>query len=205
MSIAVDRVWCDAARIAPDRGAAGCVRDIETIAEELGEQARVLRFCATSAGTGELEQRLLELAGFDVGRTGKLGLLGDVGDAVVEDLLLRKLVLDGHHRERITRAGGYADAAAHAIERTDGQRVLEAGFLGLLAVGIEQLHVGGSRRDFGGVEREGPDGSVWADIGAIVALNADLGIPTWNRDGNATFLVGRNAQLELAIRMVYEG
>lgn len=148
---------------------------------------------------------MLELAGFDVGRTGKLGLLGNVGNAVVEDLLLRKLVLDGHHRERITRTGGYADAAAHAIERTDSQRVLETSFLGLLAVGIEQLHVGGSSRDLGGVEREGPDGSVWADIGAVVALNANLRVPAWNRDGNATLFVGRNAQLELAIRMVYEG
>ena len=130
MTILVDRVRCDAAGVAPDRRAARRVRDEEAVADDLREQARVLRLGATGAGTGELEQRLLELACLDVGGTCQLWLLGDVGDAVVEDLLLGHLVLDGHHRERVTRTCLDAHAAAHAIERADGERVLETGLLG---------------------------------------------------------------------------
>lgn len=205
MSIAVDRVWRDATRITPDRGAAGCVRDIETIAEELGEQARVLRLCATSAGTGELEQRLLELAGFDVGRTGKLGLLGNVGNAVVEDLLLRSSSLMG-----IIVSASRGQAVTQTLQPMQSSGLianvyLRPASLASLPLASSSCMLAGAAATSGGVEREGPDGSVWADIGAVVALNANLRVPAWNRDGNATLFVGRNAQLELTIRMVYEG
>ena len=46
---------------AVDRGAAGRVRDVETVAKELRQQLDVRRFAATSAGAGEFKQRLQQL------------------------------------------------------------------------------------------------------------------------------------------------
>ena len=52
---------------APDGGAAGGVRDVHTIAEQLGDELRVRSLAAARAGAGELKQRLLELAALDAG------------------------------------------------------------------------------------------------------------------------------------------
>ena len=51
---------------AVDRGAACGVGDVETVAEELGEQLDVGRFAAARAGAGELEERLEKLQVLDL-------------------------------------------------------------------------------------------------------------------------------------------
>ena len=44
-----------------------------------------------------------------------------------------------------------------------------------------------------------------ADVGALVALDALLGVPGGDGDGHAALLIGGGAQLELAVHMVHKG
>ena len=90
---------------------------------------------------------------------------------VVEHILLRKLTLLRNHRQGVHRADADADAAAHAVQRTDGHGEL----IGALALAGLHVHdLGGLRGVFGllGGQSEGTDGGMGADIGALVALDA---------------------------------
>ena len=189
--------------VTPDGGAAGGVGDEHAVAEELGHKASVRSLGAAGAGAGELEQRGLELAALER-VVDSLGLLGDVLDAVVEDLLLVELALGGNHRDGAGLALADAHAAAHAVERGDGQRVLVEA-LGLAGLDGSKLDGRGRSGDLGLVELVGADGGVGAHEGAAVALHALLGVPLGNHDGYAALLEGGGAQLELAVGAVGEG
>ena len=125
-TLCVHRIRRRSGRTAPDGRATRGVRDVHAIAEQLGDQLGVRRFGAAGAGAGELQQRLLELAALDRGILERR-LLGHVVNAVVEHVLLRQLAFRGHHRQRVGGAHVHAHAAAHAVERGHGQRVLQAG------------------------------------------------------------------------------
>ena len=188
--------------VAPDRGATGGVGHKHAVAKELRHQAGVAGLGAAGAGAGELKQRLGKLAELDVGLD-QVALLGDVGLAVVEDLLLVELLADVDHGERALGALADADAAAHAVERGDGQRVL-GGVGALGAEKFEQVGALGSSRSLLVGQRVGPDGGVRADVGAAVALDALGLIPVRDLDAHAALLVGRGAQLPLAVGVVHE-
>ena len=188
---------------APDGGAAGGVGDIHPIAEELGHEAGIAGLGAAGAGAGELQQRGAELAALD-GVILQLGLLGNLGHAVVEDILLGELLLLADHGQSLDRADAHADAAAHAVQRRDGHG---EGVLALALAGLDG-HDLGSGGDVLGLllgEGEGPDGGMGADIGAGVALDALGLVPGGNHDGDAALLIGAGALLELAVHMVDEG
>ena len=188
---------------APDGGAAGGVGDIHMVAEQLGDETGVAGLGAAGAGAGELQHGLLELAALD-GVVLHILLLGHLGHAVVEHVLLGQLALLGDHGQGVHRAGADADAAAHAVQRADGHGEL----IGALALAGLDIHDLGSLGGLGGLvsgEGEGTDGGVGADVGALVALDALLGVPGGDGDGHAALLIGGGAQLELAVHMVHEG
>ncbi len=202
VAVGVHRVGRRSRRTAPDGRAARGVGDVHTIAEQLGDQARVRGLGAAGTRAGELQQRALELAGLHRGAL-KLGLAGDLVHAVVEHRLLVQLVSDGHHRQRVGRALDDAQAAAHAIERRDGQHVLHVG--AHLALHGDVLGLGRGRCHLGVGQRERADGGVRAHKRALVALDAGVGAPLGHRHGHAALLVGRGAQRELAVLVADEG
>ena len=200
VTLLVDRVRAGGSRTAPDRRAAGGVGDVHMVAIELGDQAGVSRLGAAGAGAGELEQGLLELAVAQRGAL-DLGLVGDLAHAILEHVLLSHLVLDADHGQRVGRAGLDAHAAAHAVQRADGQRVLQ---LLVLALHGKHGHGLGAGGGFLVGQAERADAGMRAHERAAVALGALLGIPLRHGHGHAALLVGGSALLELAVGMVDE-
>ena len=190
---------------APDGGAAGGVGDIHPVTEELGDETGIAGLGAAGAGAGELEEGLVELAAGDRVVL-EILLLGDLGHAVVEDLLLLGLLLLGHHLQGLlalaARADAHAHAAAHAVQGRHGDGKLVA--LALSGF-VDDLGGGGELGGFLLRHGEGTDGGMGADIGALVALDAVLGHPGGNGDGHAALFIGGGAQLELAVGVLDEG
>ena len=123
---------------------------IHAVAEELGDQTRVAGLGAAGAGAGELKQRLLELAALDrVGSDG-LGLLGDLGDAVVEDVLLGQLALGRDHGERCPVGQALTQTAQPMQSSGETARVnlhaLDLGALGVQACAGSQARQRPPRR-----------------------------------------------------------
>ena len=189
---------------APDGGTAGGVGDVHPVAADLGDEAAVSGLGAAGAGAGELKQRLLELAALDGLDIGHVVLDGDLGDHIIEHVLLGGLGLLGHHGQGLHRADLGADRAAHAVQGADGDGKL---VLALAGAGLEGdlLGLGGCIGGLGLVQRVGADGGVGADVGALVALDALVLVPGGNADGHAALLVGAGALLEGAVHMVHEG
>ncbi|CAN3996972.1 cytidine deaminase, partial [Dysosmobacter welbionis] len=96
MAFLVGAIGRGGSRTAPDGGAAGGVGDVHPVTEQLGNQAGIAGLGAAGAGAGELQHGLTELAALD-GVVLHVLLLGHLGDAVVEDLLLGGLLLLVHH------------------------------------------------------------------------------------------------------------
>ena len=117
VAVLVNGVRAGSSRAAPDRRATGCVGDIHTVAADLSNQAGIRSLGAACAGAGELKQRLLELAVLDRIYGNHIRLLGNLGDAVIEGILLGSFLLLRNHGERLGRAHAYTDRAAHAVER----------------------------------------------------------------------------------------
>ena len=190
-------------RTAPDGGAAGGVGDIHMVAEDLGHQTGIAGLGAAGAGAGELQHGLLELAALD-GIILHILLLSDLADAVIKHILLRKLAFLRNHRQGAHRAHADTHAATHAIQRRHGHGVL-VHTLALAGLHIYDLGGLGSVLSLLGGQREGTDGSVGADIGALVALDALGAVPGGNGHGYAALLIGGGAQLKLAVHMVHKG
>ncbi len=74
-----------------------------------------------------------------------------------------------------------------------------------LGLGVNDLGACGSIGSFVSGQRERTDGSVRADICALVALDALRSVPLGNHNGNAALLVSGSAQLELAVDVTDEG
>src|SRR5699024_639332 len=119
MALCVDGVWRGSSRTAPDGGAAGCVGDVHSVAEQLRDQTSVSGLSTTSAGAGDLEQRFLELAALNGLFSRHAWLLANVGNQVIEYRLFCFLALSWNHLDGLffSRALAYADAAAHAVPR----------------------------------------------------------------------------------------
>ena len=186
-------------RVTPDGRAARCIGDIHTIAKELGHQTAVAGFSAAGARAGELKKRLLELRALNV-VCDKFGLLGNMCDRIIKDLLLRLLFFGSDHGKRISRADIYAVGAAGAVKLRNGNLKLHA--LGLGADGIlkDRSCRSGSNLFVG--EDKGTDGCVRTDVSALVALDALGVIPARNHNGNAALLVCRCAKFKLAVSMI---
>ena len=198
----VDGIGGGSGGAAPDGGAAGGVGDVHPIAEELGHETGIAGLGAAGAGAGELQERLAELAALD-GVVHHVGLVGHLGHAVVECLLLGKLALLGYHGQSAGGALADADAAAHAVQRRYGHGVL-IDALALAGLDVHGTQGGGSGGSLFGGEGVGTDGGVGADIGAVVALDALALVPVGDGDGDAALLVGGRALLELAVHMIHE-
>ena len=197
----VDRVRRGRSRTTPDGGAPGRVGDEHAVAEQLGDEARVGGFGAARAGAGELEQRLLELTALH-GVVLDLGLVGHLLHAVVEHVLLGELALGADHGKRVGGAHADAHAAAHAVERRDGEGVA----IGVLELALHRNDNKVLRRrgDFLVGERIGADRGVRAHERTLVALDARGGFPLGNAYRNAALLERRRTLLELAVLVTDE-
>ena len=192
-ALLVHRVGGGGSTAAPDGGAAGGVGDVHPVAEELGDQLDIGSLAAAGAGAGELEERLLELAALH-GLLGEgEGLFGDVLQAVVKDLLLVQLALQGLHGESLGlgRAGLDAGAAAGAVQHGNGHGI----GVDLAALAPHVVHLGalGGIHHFVGIHDHGTDAGVGTDIGADVALDAVVLVPGRNLDGDAPLFKGSGA------------
>ena len=96
------------------------------------------------------------------------GLLGDVGDAVVEDCLLIGLRLLRNHLDSLGGADGDTLAATHAVQRrhSHNELVLVSGLV------VTALGLCGSCCQLVSGQLEGTDGSMRADECTLVAANA---------------------------------
>jgi len=144
----------------------------------VSDELDVGSLAATRACTRELEERGGELAvlGVELHVDERL-LAGYFRGAVVPLGLYVELRLQGLHLQGLHAllAWAYVDtvAAAEAVEHVDGLQEAHTGEC--LADGRDGLVLGeGSGCHLGGIEYEGTDGGVRADIGALVALYAVL-------------------------------
>ncbi len=192
---------------AVDGGAAGGVRDDRPVAEQLGDQFDVGGFAAAGAGAGELKQRPQQLRVLDRGRVDQLAVhVGDLHEEVpVLVLALAQGRLGSHvqglasglclvlgradfHAQRAARAvlGCYLDGVGHAL-----REFLELGRHALEGRGCagQQLLV---------VDLLADDG-VRADHDALAALDAQVGFPNRDFQGDVAFFPLRGAGREGAV------
>ena len=171
---------------AVDRRAAGGVRDQRAIAEELRQELYVGGLAAARAGARVLEERLEELAALHVAvRHRPVRLWQRQEEGVVRALGLGDRQLRGHVDGLVPRVGAVlgrtdldAQPAARAVVRRHLDRVVEAAKLGgPVRHGLER---GRRRRARLGRVDLGPDGCVRAHERALVALDAEGGIPHRN-------------------------
>ena len=168
---------------AVDRRATGGIGDEQAVAEELGEQFQIGSFAAAGAGPGELEQRLHELRGLHVvAQHLAVGVrqVEEEGEVLALGFAQRELRhhVDGFAARVALVLGGadlHAELAAGAVLRRDLQRVEHAGIFARLELG--GLEGGGRVGESVGRENLRPDRGVRADDGALVALDADVGLP----------------------------
>ena len=202
--VLVDSIRRRGSRAAPDGRAAGRVGNKHPLAEELRDQTRIRRLRAASAGARELKQRLVELAALDGVLRHHAGLLGDIGNRVVERRLLVGLRLLRLHDKRLLLCRAYADAdaAAHAVERADAHR--EEIILTALALHLNGLHRSGALRSLILRQSERADGGVRAHIRALVALDAVFRDPGGNVDRDAALLISRGALLERTVDIIHK-
>ncbi len=204
MSLAVHGVRGGGFGTAPDRGAAGRVRDEHPVAEQLSGKLCVRSLSAARARAGEFQQRLTELAALDGGRLElfqNLGLRRN-GLAVIEHGLAGALGVDRLEHQGLFafHTGAYlrAGAAARAVER--GNRNGE--FQARQAVHILRLGaLRGFRKLFRGHDDRTDDG-VRTYIRAEVALNAVRGVPFGDIHRDPALFIGGGALRHGAVRII---
>ena len=188
----------------PDGRATGGVGDHHAVAEELRHQFGVRSLAATGAGTGELLQRLGKLTSLDrqLLRLGN-GLFRQADGKFPPFLALRPLAFQRLHHQRLGfgRADVDAIAAARAIQRGYRQVKPEAGEANS-GLGDEACR---RRPQFVVADQDRPDHRVRTDKGALVALDAVVGLPLWRFDGNAPLFPGRPAQREGPVLAAIKG
>ncbi len=197
----VDAVGRGGSGAAPDGGTAGGVGNVHPIAEQLSHQTGIAGLGTAGAGTGELQQGLAELRTLDGVVLHILLFLGL--DQVVPNFLLRQLLLLRNHSDRLGGADADTDAAAHAVQRRHGHGVL-VDALALASLHVHQTSASGSGSSLFSGQRIGTDGSMGADIGTVVALDALGFIPVRNGNGNAALLVSGSTQGELTVGQTLE-
>ncbi len=193
MPVLVKGVRAGGGAAAVDGGAARGVGDDHPVAEELGGQLDVGGLAAAGTGSGELEERLPELAALHVvGRDMGTAVRQAHGEGPV--LMLHFGVFGQRLHDQglfLGRADLGAVAAARAVQRRDLDAVVQS--LEILAHGLEgdkglrclfQIFICGQER---------PDHRMGADEGALVALDAVFRNPLGHVDGNTPLFVGGGA------------
>lgn len=101
----------------PNGGAARSVSNHHAVTIELGYQFSIRSFAAACAGTGELKQRLFELAALNGVFIHRVGLCRDLLDAIFPSIFQMFLGSKRHHDKGffLSRASVYAVAAALAV------------------------------------------------------------------------------------------
>ena len=193
---------------AVDRRAPRGVGHHGPVAEQLGEQAQVRRLAAPRAGTGELEQRPQH--GGALHRVVGQGGAWHLGQGQ-EGLPAGPLEVTSHlgvdHGERPVRgivlgvpgAHVHADGAAGAVVGSDldgEQVVVEAA--GPEGLGVEGVAPRGGREDLGWLGLHA-DGGVGAHHHATTAVDAQVGLPHGQLEGQAALLVAGGAHREGAV------
>ena len=183
MALIVDGVGAGGGGAAVDGGAARGISNHHTIAEQLGNELDIRRLAAASAGAGELEQGLHELAALDsVLVEGDVRLRQLHGEFPVgflhggfggQGLHFQGLGLGGAHFHAVAAAGAIQRAYLHAVGVAS--HFLADGLLGYEGSG----HLGAF------LHQDGTDAGVGANQGALAALYAVLGNPFGNLDGDA--------------------
>ena len=121
-------------------------------------------------------------------------------DCVVKDLLLGLLLLDWLHGQSICRADVDAVGATGTVELRNCNLKLVA--LSLRTNGILELRLCWCSSNLFVGKDEWTNDCVWADISALVTLNALLDVPLRNNNSNAALLVSSSTKLKLAINVV---
>jgi|GEM_PF-3840728 len=176
---------------APSLGTARSVGDDHARPEELSQDLHVCRFRTTCTCAVEFEERLMELAAFDgefiEGRMFFRECLGIIPVGAFMTLRFQRF-----HRQGLSRAGIDAGTAAVAVER----RNLDAEFIifQALANGFLGLEVSRSFCFFISRYQVRTDGSVRADQGAAVTLDAFFQVPFRNVRCDAAFFIFRRTQ-----------
>ena len=199
VAVFVDGIGRSCRRAAPNGGTTGCIGNIHSDAEQLGNQSCVRGFGAARAGAGELKQRGLVLAA-DYGVVRKVFLDGDIGDHVIECRLFFVLRFAGNHFQRVCRADADADAAAHTIHRGNSHCKFVNAFAFALLVNKRCASRCIGRFFF--VQSIRTNRCVRADIRALVALCAGRAVPLGNHDRNAAFFVSGSALFEGAVCVI---
>ena len=167
---------------APYRGTAVSVSNHHAVAEELGNDFTVRRFCTTSAGTGKFKQRLFELAADDRVFLHGVLLLRQGNDIIPQGSFVF-FVVERFHGQGFLRADMSTAAAAQAVH--DGYDDVE-----LIPRSHFDFFILIAFRCFGGFIRrqeERTDSGMRADEGTLVAANTFFGIPTRHEHSYATF------------------
>ena len=101
----------------PNGGAARSVSNHHAVTIELGYQFSIRSFAAACAGTGELKQRLFELAALNGVFIHRVGLCRDLLDAIFPSIFQMFLGSKRHHDKGffLSRASVYTVAAALAV------------------------------------------------------------------------------------------
>ena len=179
----------------PDGGAARCICNVHSVAEELSYKLSIRSFAAACACAGEFEQRLLELGALNGGFLEllvNLGLVGNLGYSVVEYRLLIHLGLDGLHHESALalvlcacRADVRTYAAAGAVQGGYCHGVLHTGQLHCV------LDLNGSRssRSLVSGHDNRTDNCVRANECTLVTLDTVLGNPLGNVNSDTALLI----------------
>ncbi len=206
-ALVIDRVRCGGSGATPDGGTTRSVGDIHLLAEELCDKAGISCFRTACAGSGELEQGLIELAALDCCICKGSSLLCYVVYSVIESGLLIELGLCQNHFESsllgLCRADVHAERAAHTVERrnSDCEFIIFATLTHHLS---RELCASGSLCGFVCVHSKGTDSGVRTYIRALVALDAVFSVPYGNLDCNAALVISGSALRICAVCAILE-
>ena len=206
LSLLVRRVRRGRRAVAPNRGAAGCIRNVHSVAEELGDKLCVRGLTAACTSARELKERLLELRALDGAR---LELLNDFlllrkRNRIIKERLLVRILRERLHDKRlvlhIARADICAAAAARAVEDGD----IDCELVARHHLEIRHLHAFRRllRLFLGHCNRA--NRSVRADIGALRALDAGIRIPNRNIDRDTALLESSGAVRRSTVHIIHE-
>ena len=179
-----------------DGGAAGGVGHHLAVAEELADEFHIGCLAAACTCAREFEERGGKLRVLGVGVDVEQVMFAlDVVNEVIPVGRFVAFLFEGGHGEGFS-GFGLAGAHVYAVGATGAVEYahLDAEVHALHGGG--RLHLDGGRVETGlfvGVEHEGTDATVGANVGALVTLDAVLQIPSGHERGDAALLVGSGA------------
>ena len=189
---------------APGLGAAGGVRPVHALTEQLGEQLGVRGFAATGTGGRKLHQR-----GVELGALHRVGIehprLGLQPQAPVPTTFGLVVELGRLHGKGVGGTHVGAASAAGAVELGNQQR--EPGARGGLLGSLQghRLHALRGALGFIGADQVGTDDRMGAHEGAAVALDAGIRLPAGRAHRDTALFEGGQAHLDAAVLIAGEG